>query len=168
MDALARTVSAISLFVARLTVPLMVIFGAWLVPARYLRVGPDVDLKESIALLFFALLMGSLGLGYLREAHVRIDLLSKRFSRRVRAAFELAGCAGVVLPLCIILIAYGADAAWRSFQQGERLAFGDLPLQWLVRLTLPGGALLLLAAALSVAARSLRTLRAPRDQDSPA
>ena len=168
MDALARTVSAISLFVARLTVPLMVIFGAWLAPGRHLRVGPDVDLKESIALLFFALVMGSLGLGYLREAHVRIDLLSKRLSRRARAAFELAGCVGVVLPLCAVLIAYGGDAAWRSFLQGERLALGDLPLQWLVRLTLPGGALLLLAAALSVSARSIRTLRAPRDEGSPA
>src|SRR5574341_689832 len=135
MDALARAVSAISLFVARLTVPLMVIFGAWLVPGRHLRVGPDADLKETIALLFFALVMSSLGLGYLREAHVRIDLLSKRLSQRARAAFELAGCLGVVLPLCIILIAYGADAAWRSYLQGERLAFGDWPLQWVVRLT---------------------------------
>lgn len=168
MDGLARAVSAISLFVARLTVALMVILGAWLVPGRHLRVGPDADLKEFIALLFFALVMGSLGLGYLRDAHVRIDLLSKRLSRRARAAFELAGCVGVVLPLCAILIAYGGDAAWRSFLQGERLAFGDLPLQWLVRLTLPAGALLLLGAALSVSARCVRTLRAPRGEGSSA
>jgi hypothetical protein len=58
-----------------------------------------------------------------------------------------------------VLIWYGGDAAWRSFQQSERLAASDLPLQWLVRLAVPACALLLLAAALCVCARCLRTLR---------
>jgi len=164
MDALARAVSAVSLLIARCAVPMMVILGAWLVPGRSLRVGPDADLKEFVALLFFALVMGSLGFGYLCGAHVRIDLVSRRFSERLRAAIELGGCVAVLLPLCAILMWYGGEAAWRSFLQGERLAVGDLPLQWLVRLMVPCGALLLLAAAATVSMRCMRTLRAPREK----
>lgn len=162
MNALERGVTAISLFIARLTVPLMVAFGAWLVPGRHLRFGPDADLKEAIALLFFALVMGSFGYAYLREAHVRVDLASRHLPARGRAAIELAGCVAVLLPICCTLIWYGGEAAWRSFLQAERLAMSDLPLQWLVRLAVPGGALLLLAAALCVSARCIRTLSGPR------
>ena len=158
MNALEHVVAAISLFVGRLTIPLLVALGAWLAPGRYLRVGSDADLKEAVALAFFALVMGSFGYAYLRDAHVRIDLASRHFSARARAAIELAGCAAVLAPISAILIGYGGEAAWRSFLQAERLAMSDLPLQWLVRLVVPGGALLLLAAALCICARSIRTL----------
>jgi TRAP-type mannitol/chloroaromatic compound transport system permease small subunit len=158
MNALERAIGAISLFIARLTIPLLVVLGAWLVPGRHLRFGPDADLKETIALAFFLLVMGSFGYAYLRDAHVRVDLASRLLSARARAAIELAGCVAVLLPICATLIWYGGDAAWRSFLQAERLAMSDLPLQWLVRLAVPAGALLLLAAALCVCARCVRTL----------
>ena len=159
MNALERAVAAISLGIARLAIPLMVATGAWLVLARHLRVGPDADLKEAIGLAFFFLVMGSFGYAYLRDAHVRVDTASRHFSARARAAVELAGCIVVLMPICALLIAYGAESAWLSFQQGERLAVNDLPLQWLVRLAVPAGALLLLAAALCVCARCIRSLR---------
>lgn len=162
MNALERVVAAISLLIGRVTVPLLVALGAWLAPGRYLRLGSDADLKEAVALAFFGLVMGSFGYAYLRDAHVRVDLASRLFSARARAALELAGCVLVLAPICGILIGYGGDASWRSFLQAERLAMSDLPLQWLVRLAVPGGALLLLAAALCICARSIRTLRSSR------
>jgi TRAP-type mannitol/chloroaromatic compound transport system permease small subunit len=103
--------------------------------------------------------MGSFGYAYLRDAHVRVDSASRHFSARTRAWIELVGCIAVLMPICGVLIWYGGDAAWRSFLQAERLAVSDLPLQWLVRLAVPAGALLLLAAALCVCARCVRTLR---------
>jgi len=165
VSALERAVCAISLLIARVSLPLMIALGAWLVPARQLRLGADAELKEAIALLFFALVMGTFGYACLRDAHVRIDVASRSFSARVRAALELAGCIAILLPVCGVLAWYGGDAAWRSFEQGERLAAGDLPLQWLVRLMVPVGALLLAAAAICVAARAVRALRGPRSAD---
>ena len=168
MNALERAVAAISLLVARVTVALLVALGAWLVPGRYLRLGPDSELKEAIAVAFFALIMGSFGHAYLRDAHVRVDLASRHWSARTRAAIELAGCVAVLMPICGVLMWYGGEAAWRSFLQSERLAVGDLPLQWLVRLAVPAGALLLLTAGVCIGARSLGTLlhRPPDDPDS--
>src|SRR5258706_3138833 len=107
MNALERAIGAISLFIARLRIPLLVVLGAWLVPGRHLRFGPDADLKEMIALAFFVLVMGSFGHAYLRDAHVRVDLASGLFSARARAAIELAGCIAVLLPICATLIWYG-------------------------------------------------------------
>ena len=159
MDTLERAIAAVSLWIARIAIPLMVILGAWLVLGRHLRIGLDADAKEAVGLAFFLLLMGSFGYAYLSDAHVRVDSASRHFSARVRAAIELAGCIAVLLPICAVLMWYGSDAAWRSFQQAERLAVSDLPLQWLVRLAVPAGALLLLAAAFCVCARCVRTLR---------
>ncbi|MGH8676232.1 MAG: hypothetical protein ACREVG_18235, partial [Burkholderiales bacterium] len=77
-----------------------------------------------------------------------------------------AGCVAVLMPICGVLMWDGGEAAWRSFLQAERLALGDLPLQWLVRLAVPAGALLLLAAAVCIGARSLGTLL-HRPPDNP-
>jgi TRAP-type mannitol/chloroaromatic compound transport system permease small subunit len=159
MNALERAIEAVARGIARLAIPLMVACGAWLVFGRHLRIGPDADLKEAIGLAFFLLVMGSFGYAYLRDAHVRVDLASRHFSAKTRAAIELAGCIGVLMPICGLLIWHGAEATWRSFVQAERLAVSDLPLQWLVRLGVPAGALLLLAAAICICARCLRTLR---------
>jgi len=159
MNGLERAVAAISLWTARIAIPLMVVLGAWLVFGRHLRIGPDADAREAIGLAFFLLLMGSFGYAYLRDAHVRVDSASRHFSAWARAAIELVGCIAVIMPLCAMLIWHGGDAALRSLEQGERLTVSDLPLQWLVRLAVPGGALLLLGAAACVAARCLRVLR---------
>ncbi len=132
-----------------------------LVLGRHLRIGPSSEFKEIEGLLFFGLVMTSFGYAYLRDAHVRIDLVSRRLPARVRAGIELTGCVLVVLPLCAVLAWYGGESAWRSFVQGERLPFGELPLQWLVRATVPLGALLLAAAGAAISIRCVRVLIEP-------
>ena len=160
-DALDRAVSRTAVLFSRIALPLMVACGAGLVIGRHLRLGPTADLKELESVLFFGLVMLSFGYAYLRDAHVRIDLVSRRLPARARAAIELAGCAVVLLPFCAVLVWYGGESAWRSFIQGERLPFGDLPLQWVVRLMVPLGALALAAASFAVSVRCLRALAAP-------
>jgi len=165
-DALDRVVSRTTVLFSRLALPLMIACGAGSVIGRHLRVGPAADLKELESVLFFGLVMVSFGYASLRDAHVRIDLVSRRLSARARAAIELLGCAVVVLPFCALLGWYGGESAWRSFIQGERLAFGDLPLQWVVRLMVPLGALALAVASVAVSLRCLRAFGAPPDGKS--
>ena len=160
-DALDRIVSRTAVLFGRVALPSMIACGAGLVIGRHLRLGPAADLKELESVLFFGLVMISFGYAYLRDAHVRIDLVSRRLSARARAAIELVGCAVVVLPFCALLAWYGGESAWRSLAQGERLAFGDLPLQWVVRLMVPLGALALAAASVVVSVRCLRALAGP-------
>lgn len=161
-DRLDRAVSGLSLLFGRVALPLIGALGAGLVLGRHLRIGAASDLKDLESVLFLGLVMFSIGYAYLRDAHVRVDLASRRFPARLRAGIEIAGCLAVVAPFCCVLLWYGGDSAWRSFLQGERLPVGDLPLQWAVRMTVPLGALLLLAAAAAVALRSLPSLVADR------
>jgi TRAP-type mannitol/chloroaromatic compound transport system permease small subunit len=159
--ALDRAVSGVAILCGRVALPLIVLCGVGLVLGRHLRIGWTADLKEVEAALFFGLVMTSFGYAYLRDAHVRVDLASRRFPPRVRAGIELAGCVLVVLPLCAVLAWYGGESAWRSFVQGERLPFGELPLQWLVRAAVPLGALLLAAAGAAISIRCVRVLIEP-------
>jgi len=160
-DMLDRIASRAAVLFSRVALPLMIACGAGSVIGRHLRLGPTADLKELESVLFFGLVMLSFGYAYLRDAHVRVDLVSRRLPARVRAAIELGACTVVVLPFCGLLVWYGGESAWRSFAQGERLAFGDLPLQWVVRLMVPLGALALAAASIAVSVRGLRALAAP-------
>jgi len=161
-DALDAGVSRFSLLVGRVALPLMIVCGLGVVLGRHLRIGPSGELKELESILFFVVLMISFGYAYLRNAHVRIDIVSQHVPVRARAAIELLGCVAVVFPFCLVLMWDGGESAWRSFAQGERLAIGDWPLQWLVRLAVPLGALLLLAAAIAISARCLLLLLASR------
>jgi TRAP-type mannitol/chloroaromatic compound transport system permease small subunit len=164
--ALDRGVSRIAVLFSHVALPLMIACGAGLVIGRHLRLGPTADLKELESVLFFALVMLSFGYAYLRDAHVRIDLVSRRLPARTRAAIELAGCAMVLLPFCALLVWYGGESAWQSFIQGERFPVGDLPLQWVVRLMVPIGALILAAASFAVSVRSLCVLAPPPNRES--
>jgi len=160
-DAVDRVVSGAAVLFSRVALPLMIACGAGLLFGRHLRLSPTADLKELESVLFFGLVMLSFGYAYLRDAHVRIDLVSRRLPARIRAAIELAGCAMVLLPFCAVLMWYGGESAWLSFIQGERLSVGDLPLQWVVRLMVPIGALTLAAASFAVSVRSLCVLASP-------
>lgn len=126
--------------------------------ARWLGLG-NLPVDEAATSLFFVLTMTTLGYAQVAGAHVRLELFSRRWSARARAALELAAMLLVVAPLCLKVIADGAASAWLSLEQGERWGETALPLQWLVRASVPAGFALLLLAALAAALRAARTLR---------
>jgi TRAP-type mannitol/chloroaromatic compound transport system permease small subunit len=119
------------------------------------HVGSD-KLKEIESALFLALVMTSLGYAYLRDGHVRIDIFREKMSVRTKALVELAGCLTIMLPISGILIYYGAGSALTAFWGGEKLeAFSDLPLQWVVKCTVPLGYLLLFLSGVCVMSRNI-------------
>jgi len=118
------------------------------------HVGSD-KLKEIESSLFLALVMTSLGYTYLRDGHVRIDIFREKMSARTRALVELMGCLTILLPICAILIYHGADSALTAFLGGETPeAFSGLPIQWVVKSTVPIGYLLLFLSGTCVMTRN--------------
>lgn len=157
-ERLNRLPSVAGLGAARAGIPAMVALFAFEPVARWLGIHTGGAAGDFATLLFFGVAMLGFGYGYAEDAHVRIDIVSRRFPIRLRAAIELAGVTLVVAPFCVAIIAYGADSAWRSFQQGESLGDSGLALQWVVRALAPLGFALLLAAGLAGAIRALRLL----------
>ena len=141
-------------------IPLMVVLACIEPVLRWAGRGGDLPFGEASTAAFFALTMTSFGYAYAAGAHVRLDVLSRRFSPRARAAIELSGAVLIVLPLCAVVVMDGTESAWRSFQQAERWADTGWTLQWVVRAWVPAGFLLLMLASIASALRAIMTLTA--------
>ena len=163
-----RWVTRITLACAWFTIVALVAVTSLDVAIRQIaHVGSD-KLKEIESALFLALVMTSIGYAYLRDGHVRIDIVRERLSLRTRAWVELAGCVAILMPVCAVLIYHGLDSTVTAFLGGERPeAFTDLPVQWVVKATVPVGYLLLLLAAICVAARNLLFLCGRETEPAP-
>ncbi|HXJ54589.1 MAG TPA: TRAP transporter small permease subunit [Burkholderiales bacterium] len=144
--------------VAWIGIPLMILAAALEPIARWLGWRPDAPLSDASTVAFLAATMTSFGYAYAAGAHVRLDLLSRRFPPRATAAIELAGSVCILVPLCALIVADGIDSSWRSFLQGERWADTGWAVQWIVRLWIPLGFALLMAAGLARALRALLAL----------
>jgi len=99
--------------------------------------------------LFAAVFM--LGVGYvlLKNAHVRIDVIASRLSKRTNAVIDLFGLIVFTIPLALILI----DLSWplfvRAYQTGEMSANAGGLIRWPVLMLMPVGFTILALQAVS-------------------
>lgn len=103
-----------------------------------------------------------LGVGYIKNAHVRIDIALTAASSRTRAWVEFLCCIVFALPYCFLAIYFSADFAWIAFvdNEGSPSANG-LPWRWIPKSFILLGLVLLLAAVVSVMIRLLVYLYGP-------
>lgn len=99
--------------------------------------------------LFAGVFMLGAGYALLRNAHVRIDVLSARLSRRTNALIDLLGLVFIVLPLCLLLIRLSWPVFHNAWVSGEMSQNAGGLVRWPVYLLMPAGFALLLAQALS-------------------
>jgi len=90
--------------------------------------------------------------------HVRIDVLSSRFSRRTRAWMEVFGTVVFLLPICVMMVYLGVPWFIQSFNSGEMSANAGGLIQWPVKLLLPIGFILLTAQGISELIKELAFL----------
>ncbi len=97
---------------------------------------------------FFACVMFGMGYAYLKDNHVRVDILRERLPERTKIRIERILLIVLLIPLSLVLVWFGMRMAWLSYLQGEgsRAALG-LSARWIIKSTLPIGALLLFFAA---------------------
>jgi TRAP-type mannitol/chloroaromatic compound transport system permease small subunit len=103
-----------------------------------------------------------IGLGYIRNTHVRIDVAISHLKPRTHAWFELLGCLVFAIPYTVIAIYFSADFAWISFVDNEHSESANgLPWRWIPKSFLFLGLVLLLAAVLAVLMRVIVFLFGP-------
>lgn len=103
-----------------------------------------------------------LGIAYIRNAHVRIDIAVANLAPRTQALIEFAGVLVFALPYCLVAIYFSFDftrIAW-VFNEYSDSATG-LPWRWIPKGIISIGLLLLLAAVVSVALRLIVFLWGP-------
>lgn len=140
---------------AWVAIALMIVIVFDVITRRFLVLG-STKLQELEWHIHAVLFLFCLGYAYLKDAHVRIDLVRERVSRRTQLWIELIGCLFFLIPYCIIVIYYGADWWHRSFEQNEMAASATgLPYRWIIKAALPIGFVILLLSAVGMAFRKI-------------
>jgi TRAP-type mannitol/chloroaromatic compound transport system permease small subunit len=99
--------------------------------------------------LFAAVFM--LGVGYvmLKNAHVRIDFISSRLSKRTNAIIDAIGIVVFTIPLSVIMIDLGWPLFYRAYVSGEMSQNAGGLIRWPVVGLVPLGFVILLTQAVS-------------------
>jgi TRAP-type mannitol/chloroaromatic compound transport system permease small subunit len=99
--------------------------------------------------LFAGVFMLGAGYAFLRNAHVRIDFISSKLSKRANAIIDILGIVVFVIPLCLILIWLSWPFFVNAWNTGEMSSNAGGLIRWPVYLLVPVGFSILLVQSLS-------------------
>jgi TRAP-type mannitol/chloroaromatic compound transport system permease small subunit len=114
--------------------------------------------------LFSAVFMLGAGYAFLRNAHVRIDFISSKLSKRTNAIIDALGIVFFLIPLCLILIVLSWPFFTNALATGEMSSNAGGLIRWPVYLLVPLGFAILLAQALSELIKRIAFLRGVIDE----
>jgi TRAP-type mannitol/chloroaromatic compound transport system permease small subunit len=104
-----------------------------------------------------------LGFGYVRNVHVRIDILTQGLRARTKAWIELLGCGLFLIPYCLVVIFFAWDFVVKSYAAHEISAsMIGLGYRWAIKSVLLAGMVLALLAGIAVLFRLVVFLFGPR------
>jgi TRAP-type mannitol/chloroaromatic compound transport system permease small subunit len=99
--------------------------------------------------LFAAVFMLGGGYAFLRNAHVRIDFISSRFSDRTRNWIDIGGILIFLFPLCYMMATMGWPLFVNAYVSGEMSSNSGGLIRWPVYALIPLGFALLFLQGLS-------------------
>jgi TRAP-type mannitol/chloroaromatic compound transport system permease small subunit len=114
--------------------------------------------------LFSAVFM--LGVGYvmLKNAHVRIDFISARLSKRTTAIIDAIGIVVFTIPLSAIMMDLGWPLFIRALQSGEMSQNAGGLIRWPAMMLIPLGFAILLSQSVSELIKRVAFLQGLRDE----
>ena len=140
---------------AWMAIPLIAIIIFDIITRRFFVLG-STKLQEMEWHLHAALFLLALGYGYLRNSHVRIEIIRERFSIKTKAWLEIIGVLFFVLPYSGLIIYFGLDFASRSYDMSEiSSALTGLSHRWIIKSFIPAGMLFLWLAGIAVLLRNI-------------
>ncbi len=160
--ALSRWIDRISEWVGR--------WVAWLVLAAVLISALNAAVRKAFNFssnayleiqwyLFAAVFLLAAGYTMLRQEHVRIDVISGRFSKRTQIWIDIVGLAGFVLPLVWVVVHLSLPLAIRAYDMKEYSQNAGGLIRWPVFALLPLGFALLGMQAVSELIKRIAFLR---------
>jgi TRAP-type mannitol/chloroaromatic compound transport system permease small subunit len=99
--------------------------------------------------LFSAVFMLGAGYVFLRNAHVRIDFISSKLSKRTNAIIDILGIVIFTIPLSLILVNLSWPVFERAWVSGEMSQNAGGLIRWPVLLLIPVGFAILALQAVS-------------------
>ena len=99
--------------------------------------------------LFAAVFLLGSGYAFLRNAHVRIDFISSKFSARGRNWVDIGGIVLFVFPLCYMMATLGWPLFMNALNSGEMSSNAGGLIRWPVYVLIPAGFALLALQSVS-------------------
>jgi TRAP-type mannitol/chloroaromatic compound transport system permease small subunit len=160
--ALSRSIDRLSEWVGRWVAWL--VLGAVLISAVNAAVRKAFNTSSNAYLeiqwyLFAAVFLLAAGYTMLRQGHVKIDVISGRFSKRTQIWIDVIGLAGFVLPLVYVVIHLSVPLVIRSYVMNEYSSNAGGLIRWPVFALLPAGFALLGIQAISELIKRVAFLR---------
>jgi len=160
-DFLGSTVEKIGRLAAWVAIALIAVILFDVISRRFFAMGSS-KLQELEWHFHTVLFMFCLGIGYIHDTHVRIDMVREKLGRRTQCWIEILGCVLFLIPFCLVVIHFGAELTHRSWLKGEISSSATgLPFRWLIKSTVPIGMSVLLLSAFSVLFRRIVMLFRP-------
>lgn len=165
LETLIRLVDGLNAALFRLAAALpllltLLVFA--IVVLRYAAGWGSTALQESALYLHASGFMLAAAWGLRRGDHVRVDVLSGRFSERTRQWIEAAGALLLLLPFAAFLLFLAWDYVGRAWAIRERsMESGGLPYIYLLKTLILVLAVQLILQGLAEIARAWRALRTP-------
>lgn len=110
--------------------------------------------------IFSLLVMISGAYAVKEDRHIRVDVLSSRFSWRTRLIVDIVGDLLLLLPFFAVLAWYGLAFTQMAYGFGEQSNAGGLVDRYLIKAVLPLGSVLMLVAGLGRVFRNIGLLQA--------
>ena len=114
--------------------------------------------------LFAGVFMLGAGYVFLRNAHVRIDFVSARLSKRTNAIIDVIGIIAVLAPFCLIMIGLSWPVFHNAWVSGEMSQNAGGLIRWPVYFLMPAGFALLLLQSLSELVKRVAFLNGSREE----
>src|SRR5262245_13889605 len=109
--------------------------------------------------LFAAVFLLCAGYTLLHNEHIRIDVVSSRFTRRTRAWIDVFGTLFFLLPMSVTILWLSWPIFLNAWLSGEISSNAGGLVRWPARLLIPAGFLLLTAQGLSELIKRIAFLR---------
>ena len=143
---------------AWLSLPLIGIIIFDIISRRFFVLG-STKLQEMEWHLHAALFLLALGYAYVKNSHVRIEVIREGFSTKLKSILEVIGILFFILPYTALIVWFGLDFVSRSYAMNEvSSALTGLSHRWIIKSFVPMGMAFLWLAGISVLLRNLAYL----------
>ena len=130
---------------AWLSIPLIFIIIFDIITRRFFILG-STKIQEMEWHLHTAIFLLALGFAYVKNSHVRIEIIREKYSPTLKSIFEIVGILFFLVPYTFMIIYYGFDFVSRSYNLNEvSSALTGLSHRWIIKSFIPLGMLLFLA-----------------------
>jgi TRAP-type mannitol/chloroaromatic compound transport system permease small subunit len=165
MSALLRlcgVIDAINRFFGRVIIWL--VLAATLISAtnaivrKLFNIGSNAFLEIQWYLFAAVFLLGA-GYTFLKDAHVRVDVVANRLSMSTRIMIDIVGILLFLLPLCWFMIVFSWPILIQAYQSGEVSSNSGGLIRWPVYALVPAGFTLLALQGISELIKRVAFLR---------